>query len=247
MRRCFVLMGLAILAAAPALPDVIDVTVNGYISGLGTAANPCSIVVDGCILGQLVMVGYSFSETVTQLGAFSDSGGATTPFGGSAEGYADLNTTATTNALEIDLTGGHTSYHSYTDAWEEDMVAVNFDLTEPSVLELVASVGVGYPTPNYSGELLDSNGNVILADLFNVPSSNSTVLSPGMYEFNIWAAGESYDIEPPNMVLESLDFAADLNATFAPVPTPEPRGTVFAVAFAMITACCLVSRRRDTS
>lgn len=246
MRRLFVLLGLAALAAAPALPDLIDVIVSGTVSSSGYISAVCGLATPGCIAGgngapNLLTVPYSFSATNTQLGAFSQSWLAENPIAGSITSYADEDTsvclascppTGMGDAIEVELSGGHSGGLFYS-AFEAADVSISFDLTEESEATLYTAV-----EPS-SGALLDSNGNVILPIPLDGPAS--ALLQPGTYQLNDSAGGGSQE---PYLMGNVTDFQTYLYADFVPVPTPEPRGAIFAAAFAMIAGGCVLSRRR---
>jgi hypothetical protein len=75
MRRLLLLIGLGSLAIGPALPDIIDVAVNGSVSGSGELTFACAPVTPGCasnrVSGYFLSIPYSFSGTNTQLGEFN--------------------------------------------------------------------------------------------------------------------------------------------------------------------------------
>ena len=246
MRRCFVLMGLAILAAAPALPDVIDVTVNGSVSGSGTVLVACNpMYTAGCMQygggPYSVYLPYSFSGTNTQLS------GGTPPEG---TGYAEENTSLCTGCgplsipgvttfggddLDVQLTGGHSAVGYSYFAEEAADVSISFDLTEESVVTLFKITLRG----SSSSELLDPNGNVILS--LTMDGAASTILLPGAYQLDDAGQGSSFGAFPePGDV---IDLNQDMYAEFAPVPTPEPRGAVFGALALMLLAFPLLRRR----
>lgn len=162
---CFVI-GLGLLGIRPALPDIVDVTVNGSVSGSGFLTIACALSTPGCIAGpggDFLTVPYSFSGTNTELGAFSDSGstvsttGIDFPYPALAQGYADQDTTATADALDITLTGGHSASGApFYGGSENDNISVSFDLTGESLVQL--SGGIPSNSAPTTGELLDSDG-----------------------------------------------------------------------------------------
>jgi hypothetical protein len=251
LRSLCVVIGLGSLGLGPALADVIDVTVNGTGSGYGSGTIICPALPlspTGCFQPPtgppLLNLSFSFSETNTQLGTFAASGTASGPDGiGQISAYADQNTTATAESLFIQLSGGYTVLGlTYYDASEQDTIAVSFDLTEASEIQLFGIIlqGVG----SNSGELLDSDGNVILTLPF-ADGSASTVLQPGTYQLDESVGGSSTGSFASNVTGTNLNYLMD--ATFTPVPTPEPRGVLLAALLATMLGGYVVSRRRRVS
>ena len=85
LRNLCMMIGFVALGIGPALPDVIDVTVNGTASGSGDLQYVCGLATPGCVqddgLPPLFTVPYSFSGTNTQLGSFGAFGNAQSPPG----------------------------------------------------------------------------------------------------------------------------------------------------------------------
>jgi hypothetical protein len=191
-------------------------------------------------------VSYSFSDTNTALGDFSDSGGASlpSPFSGSVNGFADENTVATAQSLDITLEGSNDDYGFFASASNEEneTISVLFDLTVPSVIDL--SGFNGGPGP-IAGQLLDSHGNVILVIPANV-GSTSMVLEPGTYQLDASAEGGFFDFAA-DVSGNVTDFNLDLHADFTPVPTPEPRGAILAALLSLVLGGSVVYRRRRVS
>jgi len=248
-------VGLGSLAIGPALPDVIDVTVNGSVTGSGGVIAYCfpppGSPPPGCVQpggpgsGPYVeFASYSFSSTNTQLGTFSDSGSATAngPYvmQATAGSYADQNITATTDSLSVSLTGGYSASDFFGfNSSEQDSISVGFDLTDESSVRLSGGIFPGFASN--VGELVDSNGNTILTfpnDVMNV----SAILPPGMYYLDSSIGGS--DSGSFGSRASGVDFNLILDASFTPVPTPEPRGALLAALLAMILGGCLRSRRR---
>lgn len=246
--RLLFLIGLASLAAAPALPDIIDVTVSGSVSGSGTVLEPCDpTFTQGCMRygggPYSVYIPYSFNGTNTQIGSFSASSGPTVsgPGQGGA-GFANENTSLSTidtstgpgQELDIELNGGHSAFGYAFSAEESAAISIGFELTQESELVL-GSVFSGL-NPN-SGGLLDSSGNLILP--IPLDGQASTVLPPGAYQLNDSDSGGSQGSFPqPGDV---TDFDTLMYAQFTPVP--EPRGAVFG-ALALMLITFPASRRR---
>src|SRR5579863_2316004 len=115
-RSLCLFVGLVLLASRPALPDVIDVTVDGSVSGSGGFLVGCAPSTPGCTFyqggGYFLNIPYSFSGANTQLGSFHVSGSTdSSGFPATMEGYADQDTVASTtptgDALNITLLGGY--------------------------------------------------------------------------------------------------------------------------------------------
>lgn len=248
-RKLFLIVGLTALSISPAIADVIEVTVDGSVSGSGTATTDCGLLSPEppeCVPSPggppVDAVSYSFASTNTQLGTFSDSGSAT-GVNGSAEGQASQDVTAMSDSIGITLSASHTIQGAvlYYSGTESDSVTVDFDLTSLSEASLSGS---GFIEPGMfapaAGELLDSNGNVILT-VPNSPAGVTVLLQPGLYELSTGA-----QVFPtgggPSGGGTFTDLQLDFGGTFTPVP--EPRGALFAVLFFGLLVARFVSRRR---
>jgi hypothetical protein len=247
MHRSFLVIGLGLLAIGPILADIVNVTVNGSVSGSGSVTTYC--LVPECMTpdsGQFTSFPFSFSATNTQLGLFAASGGASStgpPETDPASVQADLfeNTTATADALEItlsqDVNSGGVAFSA--DATLNESIAVSFNLTEESKIQLSDIFG-GDGSPTNSVDLLDSKGNVILVvpcGMFSC-STVSTVLPPGTYQLD-----ESFDNDGSvRGEGGEEDFSSDLNAGFTPV-VPEPRWTIIATLLVALLGGYVMSRR----
>ncbi len=237
LRRLWVVIGLGAMAVGPAMPDLVNVTaVDSSVSGSGYVAYFCGITTPGCTyypgIGYMLNVPYSFS------GVNSGFGSAESPPWGPVSGYAGVNTTTTADSLAIMLMGGHSDYAApFYGNTENASVSVSFDLTEQSLIQLT-----GYPDPNVTAELLDSNGNVILALPF--PSS-PTLLLPGSYLLDASAASNTFGAFGGQISV--IDFNENLTANFTPVPVPEPRFAFLATLLATMLGGFAASRRRRVS
>ena len=227
--------------AGTALPDVIDVTVNGSVSGSGSYVVGCALSTPGCVAtpgGDFLNFPYSFSGTNTELGAFSASG-TTTPAG--MEGFADQNTVATADALEISLTGGYSaSGVPFYSGSENNSISLSFDVTEESVVQLLGGGVLG--SASNAGELLDSDGNVILTLPLDTLSV-STIVQPGMYQVEAAAQGTSNGSFGANADVTNLELYLTADIT----PVPEPPGALVAALLAAMLGGYVVSRRRLVS
>lgn len=213
LQRLCSLIWLGALTISTASPDIVDVSVKGPVSGSGG-------VTVACAGNPFTTFPYSFSATNTSLDSFGDSGSATgAPCFPSAfaSSFADQYTSATSNALDITLTGGHSAiFAPFYMASESDNISVSFDLTEPSMAELS---GGGFGIGPEVGELLDSKGDVILT----LPISSYPVfgdLGPGTYKLQAGASGGGSGVFAVDVNI--VDFELGLDASFTPIP--EPRG-----------------------
>ena len=247
MLRYFCMMiGVVALGIGPALPDVIDVTVDGTGSGSGDLQYVCSLVTPGCVQNDggppLFTVPYSFSRTNTLLGAFDASGGAGS-FPWSVDGFADQNTVATSHSVFVTLTGGYSATAPFYSTSESDNISVSFDVTQESVIQLSGVLLLG--SAANAGELLDSDGNVILTVPLAPGSEPITaVVQPGMYQVDASADASSNGSFADNLSVTNLRLLMEADVT--PV-VPEPRWTVFAALLATVLGGYAVSRRRRAS
>lgn len=243
------LIGIACLFVGPALADVIDVTVNNTVSGSGSLTVDCGLgnpdpncTPPSQFLPPTETVQYSFNGTNTQPGPFSDSGSATATNAGFIQGYADQNVTSTADSIDISLSGGHSADGAILlfDTNETDTISVSFDLTQQSVVQLEGG-GLGTPFPVNVGELLDSQGNVILVAT-NSPNSAFMDLDPGMYQLESTVSGSAMGAGPGSGGDNVQDFVLGLEASFTPVP--EPQWAFVGAFLAIMLGGYLLPRRR---
>jgi hypothetical protein len=192
----------------------------------------------------LETVPYSYSATNTQLGtAFEISGYAvgTAPGAlGSLEYHGFQEVTATADSLDIALEAGQMPDGVLSwDGTAAETISLGFELTEESVIQLdVSPFG---PLGTNSGDLLDSQGNVIFAMPFPFGSA-SAVLAPGTYYMDASVGGSANGFMGNGDNIE--DFAWMLNSSFTPVATPEPPAAFVAALAAMMLGGYEISRRR---
>ncbi len=250
LRTWCILLGLGLLVVSPALPDIVNVTVKGSVSGDGSMDIACGLATPGCMEVApgiyLLEASYSFADTNTALGDFDDSGEASlgAPFSGSVESDASQSATATAQSLDITLEGNQnvSGFYAHASTEQNDSISVLFDLTEESEIQLSGfTEGLsGF----FASQLLDSHGNVILV----IPSGNgsaSTLLEPGMFQLDA-----SEDDGESGFEGESFGnggFELDLQADFVPVPTPESRGVILAALLSLVLGGSVVYRRRRAS
>jgi hypothetical protein len=249
-RNLCTVIGLGALMIGPALPDVVDVTVNGSLSGSGGMTTECTQLGPNCVgtFGMpplLETVPYSYSATNTQLGTAFDTSGEAVGTAPGAQGALDYHAfqevTATADNLDIALEAGQMPDGVLSwDGTATQTISLGFELTEESVIQLDVSP-FGLLGTN-SGDLLDSHGNVILKMPFPF-GSTSAVLAPGTYYMDASVSGSAngFIMGDGNNV---EDFAWMLNSTFTPVATPEPPVAFFAALLAMMLGGYEVSRRR---
>jgi hypothetical protein len=244
LRSLCLLIGLGVIAASAAFPDFIDVTaVNGSVSGSGDLQFVCSLGTSGCVqippAPPLFTVPYSFNGTNTELGLFSASGSADS-FPWSIQGHASQDTgitsEATSEVLSIALTGGYSVTAPFYSASENDEIAVSFYVNQESVV-LVGGSLLG--SASNVGELLDSDGNVILTLPLD-SSPLSTVVQPGMYQLDASAGAGAFGSFGDDLNVTNLELYLSADVT----PTPEPRWTVFAALLATMLGGYGVSRWR---
>jgi hypothetical protein len=228
----------------PASADVMDVTVDGSVSGNGSVTVECALGTPGCVPGGPLPGGglftsdYSFNSTNTQL-TFSDSGSVTSPIFSvaTASSFASQNVSATSESLGFVLTGGHSATGPFYTAFESDTISVGFDLTESSMVQLT---GGGFGVSSNVGELLDSDGNVILV-IPNSPVPVSALLAPGTYTLQGSASGGGTGTA--FAPVDTTDFNFGVGADFTPVATPELQGAPLAAVSATLVGVFAASRR----
>jgi hypothetical protein len=254
--RLFVIVGLGLLGAGSAFSDVVDVTVNGSVSGSGGVVGICPVFPPNPPPPECNSPGpnpnlyyenfpFSFSGTNSQLGAFDLSGRAGPD---PVSIFADANqmSKATSDALEISVGGlySEASVGGY-DVTLNDAIAVSFNLTQESEVELTNCLPLVDPSFSLSSALLDSKGNVILQvqPFGGSPcggSSVSTVLQPGRYQLDESVMGSAFG----GSFSSSQAFGFDLQATFTPV-VPEPRWAVLGTVLTLLLAKMLVEKGAD--
>jgi len=233
---CFVI-GLGSLSVAPALPDVINVAVSGLALGSGVATSECAGPDDenpppGCVRTvpggpYYEILSFNFSDPNTQLGPVGAYGNATGILGSSLVGATNQGTTASSDALEIILYGAFSCDATlYCEVSQQDTIAVTFDLTTESEIQLDGNIFQG--TGSNSGEPLDSMGNVIL-EIPVTGGSESTILGPGIYQLYASVSGSAQVAFTGGI---EQDLSSDLNANFTPVP--EPRWAILAALLCIV-------------
>jgi hypothetical protein len=244
------MIGLGALMIGPAPADVVDVTINGSLSGSGSMTTECFDLGSNCVgtAGMppyLETVPYSYSATNRVLGAAFEISGNAVGIGpdvlGSLEYHGFQEVTATADSLDIALEAGQMPDEVLSwDGTAAETISLGFELTEESVIQLdVSPFG---PFGTTSGDLLDSHGNVILTMPFPFGSA-SAVLAPGAYYMDASVSGsESGSITGSENNVD--DFAWMLDSSFTPVPTPEPPAAFVAALLAMMFGGYEVSRRR---
>jgi len=242
MLRNLSVIGLAVIAIGSVQADVVDVTVDGPVSGSGSVTVACGNSTPGCV-GGLFTSDYNFSDTNTALGPFTDSGSVTSPIfnGATASSFASQDVSSTIESLGFLLMGGHSAISPSYTASESDAVTVGFDLTESSMVQLTGVVfGPAFGASD-AGELLDSGGNVILAIPTIGSPFASVLLAPGSYELkgSVSGGGSGAAFESINVT----DFTLSLEAKFTPVATPEPRGVVLTALLASMLGGFAAARR----
>lgn len=246
VRTVCLVIGLGLLATSPALPDVVGVTVNGTASGTGYGETECESpdytgpLPLGCVEepGPFYVnsFGFNFNQINTQLGAFGPSGYASGLNGAYISGYASQDTTATADAIDVVLTAGFFGNALLSsDVSVQDNIAVSFDLTSESEIQLTGDILAGLG-PN-TGELLDSMGNPILGIPF-AGDTASLVLAPGIYQLVA-------SVDEEGSANSGSYYYSDLNANFTPVP--EPRLALLAAFLSIVLGGYVMSRRRRAS
>jgi hypothetical protein len=140
IRSLCIVIGLGSLTVAPALPDVINVSVNGLASGSGVATTECAGPDDenpppGCVRTvpegpYFETLSFNFSDPNTQLGPVGSYGTANGNTGATLIGSTNQSTTATLDALEISFAGAFScDVYLFCAVQQQDTVAVSFGLT----------------------------------------------------------------------------------------------------------------------
>jgi hypothetical protein len=227
------------LIVSPALADLItDVTVNGSVSGTGNMTLRCFFQGSpppGCAqalpLVYIQDVSTSFSATNTQVGDFSDSSQATGIGPTELDIIASQSTTATADSLSVDLYTAFSIFMRapihYYDVSLQNSIAVGFELTTESLLQVSGYLGLG------DTQLFDSNGN----PLFTGPCCNSSlILGPGMYKFT-QSLPMTADGGFPVFDHEGTYFVSELDANFTPIPEPRWTGLTALIALGCLAYC----------
>lgn len=251
MLRILCVVMLLGIAAGTALADVIDVTVNGSVSGSGFTQGPCTLGSPGCTAEPSgparTTIPFSLSGTDTQLGSSSFTSNPT--LNGSSV-FATEDTVfcipqgivncppGTGEALYIDLTDGYNPGGSLTFVSSAtESMSISFSLTDPSLVTLYGGEILG--TASNGGEVLDSMGNIILQP--PVLGDASAVLQPGAYQLDASVgATDQVEFSQSGDITNSELF---LTAQFSPVPTPESRWTILAALLPAILAGYVLSHR----
>jgi hypothetical protein len=241
LTRLLLLTGLGLIGSGCAFPDVIDVSATSSVSGSGYLEFFCGVTTSGCVIPPgIATYTYSFSD-----GTGTNSVSSSNPFWGPVSGNASVDTPSTPNSLDIDLFGEHTAQNApFYGGNESASTSVTFDLTEASLMQLSIQAFTDTTITSYSDELLDSHGNVILSPPFGFTNS-STLLAAGTYTWDVSLAGEGFGAFCGSC--DQMDFNFQLDTSFAPVPTPEPRGTVVGALFALMFGCLVAERRRRSA
>src|ERR1700722_2321141 len=141
-RNLCTLIGLLALMIGPALLDVVDVTINGSLSGSGSMTTECFDLGPDCMgtFGMpplLETVPYSYSATNTLLGAAFEISGNAVGIGpgvlGSLEYHGFQEVTATADSLDIALEAGQMPDGVLSwDGTAAETISLGFELTEES-------------------------------------------------------------------------------------------------------------------
>lgn len=250
LRVISLLIGLGLLVSSSALPDIVNVGVDYSVSGSGTVTGECPGPEPGCVLMSPASIytetaSYNFSGATSQIGALTVDGTATATScdcGATGFGQVDEFVTANSKTMALSLDGFHGANDalSYSGSENADLQA-NFDLTVPSMMLLTTTAFSDNGPSSYSGQLLDSQGNVILIPPFAF-STSSMFLPAGAYSWDISvASGGSGGVTVQAI---QTDFNLGLNADFTPVATPEPRWALIGALIAAMLAGWAVSNRR---
>jgi hypothetical protein len=236
--RLLLLTGLGFIGSGCALADVINVSAGSSVSGSGYLEFFCGVTTPGCVIPPgIATYTYSFSD-----GTGTNSVSSSIPPWGPVSGNAGVNTPSTPNSLDIDLFGYHAAQNApFYGGNESASASVIFDLTEASLMQLSIQASTDTTVTSFSDELLDSNGNVILSPPFGFTNS-STLLPAGSYTWDVSLAGGGMGAFCGSC--DQVDFDLRIDASFAPVPTPEPRGEVVGALVALIFGCLVAARRR---
>ncbi len=238
LSRLLLLTGLGLIGSGCALPDLINVSAGSSVSGSGYLAFFCGVTTPGCVIPPgIATYTYSFNN-----GSGTSSVSSSNPPWGPVSGIAGVNTPSTPDSLDIDLFGEHAAQSApFYGGNESASVSVTFDLTEASLMQLSIQGFTDTTVTSYSDELLDSHGNVILSPPFGFTNS-STLLAAGTYTWDVSLAGGGTGSFCGSCSQTDFDFRIDAN--FAPVPTPEPRGAVVGALVALMFGCLVAARRR---
>lgn len=239
-----VAFGLVFLAASPVLADIVDVTVNGTVSGTGSVTVECGVGLlnppPGCVNAYMGLyldtIPFSFSATNSDRLLFGTSElEAPGPYGPNPLLQAFPYQTTRVDpvgpgTLEIDLgdiyslsTGAAITNFLLN---ENDSFSATFDLTEASMVSLSFDA---FGEATGSGELLDSGGNVLVTLPSVGGATSPDLLEPGSYQLDLSLTG---GVDGPFTKSPGY-FQASLGLAAYPIATPEPRGLVLAALLSM--------------
>lgn len=240
--RLSVVLGL--LAASPALPDVVNVGVNGSISGSGGVGYLIGLFPPpGLSFGDTESSSFTFGGTNAQLGTFTRSGatGFTEPTFGITDALsvqAQQHVTATATSIQLGITNIETPSGNFAASAERlsfwsahvsNEIAVTFTISSESVVALNGAFENGF-----SATLLDSGGNTVFTFPISGPfTTTQLTLAAGTYQFQDTfdggIGGQGFQNNGPQGQADRI------SAIFSPVP--EPRWAGFLVVLLLAGGC----------
>ena len=234
-------------SVAPALADVVDITVSGAVSGSGTAFSAC-----GACDGGFDVHSFDFTGSNSQLGSFSASGqtsasGAPT-FGDfvTLTGSTQQTTATSVNSLTIDflvsaVTDG-LGAQWFAQAHLSSEYGLAFTLTTPSLMHLTTTgKESGLSSWSLNGPFLGSFSGSDFGSF-----DQTFIAEPGAYSLTILDRLDSsaFPLGIDTHLEETDSFS--LTANFAPI-VPEPRwSAIVLVLLAIVSGGGSLKRRRQT-
>ena len=239
MRLNYLVFG-AFFSLAPAVADVIDVTVSGNFSGSG---NIDALCFDGC--GDDVdFESFTFSKSNDQVGTVSGSASTTTDDERvSLSGSIQQTTSTSTTSIGVDLQTS-TTVDAAGGAWaadfeSSDVYEVTFTLTTESLMDLtLQDTGDGFERSCVV--------SILNAESFCPASATQDLLlSPGTYTLGVNQAFEA-EFSPEGIGTQETDAGKlTLTADFT-AAVPEPTSLVMG-SIAIAAAGLVFARRRFLS
>jgi hypothetical protein len=239
MRIHLTVLVLAVIAAVPALPDIVDVTFTPGLGFSGSVIVRCDTCPGGFGESSAVVPISSTPNSFSGRVSFTDPGTGRT---GIVTGQVTQNNSSTSDSFDVGVmqavTFGGVGAEWAGQGTVSDNFTVAFTLTTASSLDLSNSTSGGFSVGLLGVSLQDSMGNVE----FSSPSGafdTTLLLAPGAYTLTstnvIMVPGG------PGVIGQTFEADFDLSADFTQVPEPSRTPVVM---IACLTLVGIVASRR---